>query len=181
MEDTDGDKTTINKPIKGGVAIDVKTIWKDNITKIKRYSSRSAGVQIKTIGKTPNISIINTYTPDVSYNEESHNKHWAETREITKQIHIKNVICWCTNNSGQLAQENGIKEQIGIWTMGNQTEEGGGKQLAQVCKEHDLICSNTDLKPPDGNKGGLATWLIHNGGERGKLIPPVISRNTEIG
>ena len=37
-----------NKPIKGGVAIAIKTQLKNNITKIKRYSSRSIEIQIKT-------------------------------------------------------------------------------------------------------------------------------------
>ena len=50
-EDTDDVKTTSNRPIKGGVAIDIKTQWGDDITQIKRYSSRSVGIQIKTIPK----------------------------------------------------------------------------------------------------------------------------------
>ena len=40
-----------NKSIKGGVAIAIKTQLKGNIAKIKRYSSRSIEIQIKTTKK----------------------------------------------------------------------------------------------------------------------------------
>ena len=38
------------------------------------------------------MNIINTYAPDMSYDEETHNKHWAETREIMNFIPKNNVI-----------------------------------------------------------------------------------------
>ena len=69
-----------------------KDIMENDITQIQRYPSRSMEVQRKTLGKTPDVNIINSYSPDMIYGEESHNKHWAETREITKQIPLKNVI-----------------------------------------------------------------------------------------
>ena len=50
------------------------------------------GVQIKTSGQTPNISIINTHTPDVSYNEEIHSRHGnGEKRNNATNTH-ENVI-----------------------------------------------------------------------------------------
>ena len=45
----------------------------------------------------------------MGYGEETHNIHWAETRGITKQILLKNVICWFTDDNGRLAQEKEIK------------------------------------------------------------------------
>ena len=41
-------KTIQNKTIKAGVAIAIKTKLKNNIAKIKRYSSRSIEIQLKT-------------------------------------------------------------------------------------------------------------------------------------
>ena len=59
-----------------------------------------------------------------------------------------NVICWCTdNNNGQIAQDKDNNEHIGKWTLGNKTENGNGNQLGEICKEYDLICSNTFSKP----------------------------------
>ena len=46
--ESDKSKSLQNKPIRGGVAIAIKTQLKNNITKIKRYSSRSIEIQIKT-------------------------------------------------------------------------------------------------------------------------------------
>jgi len=37
-----------NKPIKGGVSIAIKTLLKNNITKIMRHSSTSIEIQLKT-------------------------------------------------------------------------------------------------------------------------------------
>ena len=81
-----------NKSIKAGVAIAIKTQLINNITRIKRYSSRSIEIQIKTLKNTPNINIINTYAPDMSYDEDTHNKHWAETRDIMESVPKKNAI-----------------------------------------------------------------------------------------
>ena len=41
---------------------------------------------------TPIVNIINTYVPGMSYDGETHNKHWDEKREITKSIPKNNVI-----------------------------------------------------------------------------------------
>ena len=43
-------------------------------------------IQLRTTNNTPNMNIINTYAPDMSYDEETHKKHWAETREIMNSI-----------------------------------------------------------------------------------------------
>ena len=32
------------------------------------------------------MNIVNTYAPDMSYDEETRNRHWAEKREITNSI-----------------------------------------------------------------------------------------------
>ena len=109
------------------------------------------------------MNIINTYAPDMSYDEETHNKHWAETREIMNFIPKNNVIWWRTDNNGQIAQDDENNEQVGRWTMGNKTEEGNGRQLGKICKEYDIICSNTYFKPRKGKKEELATWYSHNG------------------
>ena len=87
----DESKILKNKPIKGGVAIAIKTQLIGNITKIMKYSSRSMAIQLKQ-QNTPIVNIINTYVPDVSYDEETHNKHWGEKREIMKSIPKNNVI-----------------------------------------------------------------------------------------
>ena len=74
---------------------------------------------------------------------ETHNKHWAETREIARQIPGNNVICRRTDNNGKIAQDEENNEQVGKWAIGNKTEEVNGKQLEKARKEHDLICSRT--------------------------------------
>ena len=79
----------------------------------------------------------------MSYDEETHNKHWAETREIMSSIPKNNAICWCTDNNGQITQDKDNNGQIGKWTMGNKTENGDGRQLGEICKEYDIIGSNT--------------------------------------
>ena len=117
-----------NKSIKGGVAIAIKTQLINNITRIKRQSSRSIEIQIKTLKNTPNINIINTYAPDMSYDEETHNKYWAETRDIMDSIPKNNAICWCTDNNGQIAQDKDNNEHIGKWALGNKSENGNGNQ-----------------------------------------------------
>ena len=99
----------------------------------------------------------------MSYDETTHNNHWAETREILSSIPKNNVICWCTDNNGQIAQSKENKEQVGKWTLGNNTEPGNGKQMENVCKEYDIICSNTHFKPHNGKKDELATWYSYNG------------------
>ena len=99
----------------------------------------------------------------MSYDEETHNKHCAETREIMNSIPKNNVIFWCTDNNGQITQDKDNYEQIGEWAIGNKTEEGNGKQLGEICKEYDLICSNNFFKPKRGIKEKLATWYSHNG------------------
>ena len=102
-----------------------KDIMGNNITH-KETFNQIHGNTTQNNWKTPNIDVINAYTPDVSYDGGSHNKQWDETRGIIKQIPLRHVIFWCTDNNGQLAQGNGNKEHLGIWTMGNITEEGMG-------------------------------------------------------
>ena len=70
-----------------------------------KYSIRSIEIKLKTIGNAPNINIMNTYTPDMRYDEETHNKQRAEIREILKQIPTKNVICRRADNNGKPTQE----------------------------------------------------------------------------
>jgi len=124
------------------------------------------------------MNIINTYAPDMSYDEETHNKHWAETREIMSSIPKNNAICWCTDNNGQITQDDENNEQIGRWAIGNKTDEGNGRQLEKMCKEYDLICSNTYFKPHKGNKDELATWYSHNGEIKKQIDFFNISKNT---
>ena len=112
---------------------------------------------------TPNMNIINTYAPDMSYDEETHNKHWAGARGITNSIPKNNVICWCTDNNGQIAQDDENNEHVGKWTLRNKTEKGNGTQLGNLRKEYDMVCSNTYFKPRNGNKNELASWYSHNG------------------
>ena len=90
--DLDKSKPLQNKSIKGGVDIAIKTQLKGNINKIRRYSSRSIVIQLKTTKNTPSMNIINTYTHDVRYDDEETHNHWAETREIMKSIPKNNVI-----------------------------------------------------------------------------------------
>ena len=90
----------------------------------------------------------------MSYDEETHNKHWAETRDITNSIPKNNVICWRTDNNGQITKEKDNNAQIGKWAMGNKTENGNGRQLGEICKEYDLICSNTFPKPKRKRRTG---------------------------
>ena len=115
------------------------------------------------------MNIINTYTPDMSYDEETHNNHRGETREIMKSIPKNNVMCWCTDNNGQITQDDENNEHIGKWTMGNKTEEGNGRQLGNICEEYGLICSNTYFKPRKGEKEELDTWYSHNGETRKQI------------
>ena len=140
-----GELKTINKSIRGGVAIAIKTHWANNITKTTRYSSRSMEIQLNN-ENTPIANIINTYTPDMSYSDETP-QNWDETREIMWKIPKNNVICRRADNNGQLAQDDENNEKVGKWTIGNKTEEGNGKQLEGVRKEHNLIRSNTYSKP----------------------------------
>ena len=70
----------------------------------------------------------------MSYDEETHDKYWNDTREIINSLPKNNVICWYTDNNGQITQEEN-KEYIGKWTIGNRTEEGYGRQLEKMCKE----------------------------------------------
>ena len=64
------------------------------------------------------MNIVNTYAPYVSYGEETHNEHWAETREITNSIPKNNAICRRTENNGQITQDEYNNEQIGKWAVG---------------------------------------------------------------
>ena len=90
-EDSSNGRETTNNPIRGGGAVIIKTSG-NNITQIRRHSGRPMEIQLKTIGNTPIVNIINTYAPDMSYDGESRNKQLGGTREITKQIPLKNVI-----------------------------------------------------------------------------------------
>ena len=127
------------------------------------------------------MNIINTYAPDMSYDEETHNKHWAETREIMNPIPKNNAIFWCTDNNGQITQDGDNIEQIGKWTVGNKTEEGDGRQLEKVCKEYDLICSNTFFEPRKEKKEELATWYSHNGETKKQIDFSIYQKNIETG
>ena len=49
-------------------------------------------IQLERMGETQNVNIINAYTPDMRYGEETHNRHWGETREIMRQIPKSDVI-----------------------------------------------------------------------------------------
>ena len=46
-KEDDNTNSTKNEIIRGGVAVAIKTQLKDNITKVKRYSSRSMEIQLK--------------------------------------------------------------------------------------------------------------------------------------
>jgi len=61
----------------------------NNIIHSKRRPRRPVEIKIKTAGKRPNINIANTYTPGMCYDEDTHRKHWPETREILRQIPLK--------------------------------------------------------------------------------------------
>ena len=47
--------------------------------------------------------------------------------------------------------------------MGNETEEGDGGRLEQVCRRRKLICSNTYFKHLNGNDKNFDTRFSRNG------------------
>ena len=102
------------------------------------------------------MNIINTYAPDMSYDGETHNKHWTETREIMNSILRNNVIFRRTDNNGQIAQGDENSERVGRWTMWNKTEGGNGRQLDNIRKEYGKIRSDTYFKPHEEKK---MNWL----------------------
>ena len=59
----------------------------------------------------------------MKYGEDAHNKHWAGTREIPRQIPPGNKICRRTGNNGQITQNTENNEFIGSWEMGERGRE----------------------------------------------------------
>lgn len=65
-------RKTSNEIIKAGTSIAIKTKLTDNIIQLNRINSRVMEIRLRTGGKIKNISILNTYAPDMSHNEAEH-------------------------------------------------------------------------------------------------------------
>ena len=88
------------------------------------------------------ISIINTYAPDMNYNNEEQEIYWVDLKELIGEVQRKNTILWSTGNNGQIAMNEDDKEVVGKWALGNKTE-GSGRQLGEISASDRLVCGNT--------------------------------------
>ena len=148
---------------KAGVAIAIKNNIVQNVISISRLTGRLMEIKIKTSTKTNNINIVNSYAPHHGYNINEIKQYWKTIKSYYNNTENNTNTIWCTDNNGQISQNESNKENIGKWTIGNDTNEYNGNKLTKICKDNNLVVSNTFFQPKNGLKHKLATWHNYDG------------------
>ena len=173
----DGKEHKSKTNIKAGVAIAIKNTLLNNITQVNRVNNRIMEIRIKTGKNLQNINILNTYAPDMNHNDNDIYQYWQQVERLIEKIPKKITQIWCTDNNGQIARNGNNKNHIGKWTTSTKTEAGNGKQLEEICKENNLICSSTFFIPKNKERGELATWHNYDGTIARQIDYFMISQN----
>ena len=114
---------------KAGVAIAVKKKLKENISNIQRINERIITIVLKTDKSIKDIKIINSYAPHHGYEKEEQEKYWNLINNQINNMPDKYIKCWCTDNNGQISQNIDNKNNVGKWTIANNTTEPNGTKL----------------------------------------------------
>ena len=132
---------------KAGVAIVLRNDLTHLIKNIFRISSRIMELRIQTGKKVANISILNTYAPRNNYPNTQIYDYWALVNSHIPNIPHKLIRIWCTDNNGQVSQNNHNDKYIGPWRMENNSTNINGDNLAESCINNNYICVNTFFIP----------------------------------
>ena len=118
-------------------------------------------IKLKTGRKLKTIS--HSYAPRHGYENEILDNYWNNINSHFSNLDKKNSISRCTDNNGQLCQNQQNNDKIGKWTTSNNLNELNGIKLSQTCINRNLVAGNTFIHPKHGNKERLATWHNHDG------------------
>ena len=75
-------------------------------------------IRLKTGNATKDISILNTYAPHNGYPVEIINRYWEDINAYTSLLPQNLIKIWCTDNNGQLSNNDTNTQNIGKWTVG---------------------------------------------------------------
>ena len=70
----------------------------------------------------------------MGYNKGERIQYWKNISNNLEQISKNDCIIWCTDNNGQISNDNGqnIDKNIGKWSYSGKTETGNGGKLKKI-------------------------------------------------
>ena len=110
-------KTEDKIPFQSVVAIAIKANLTNFILNITRINGRIMELRLQTGKLTKNLSIINTYEPDINYEFNEISDRWDKLNNYMQNQPKKLIKCWRTDNNGQPKQTNKHKQTC-YWKMG---------------------------------------------------------------
>ena len=133
-------------------------------------------ITLRTGDKIKNLSILNTYAPDMRNNEDGREKYWESPDSFIPKIQKNNIHIWRTDNNGQVATCGGNKDFVGKWTIARKTDAGNGKQHGEFSHTYNYVCSNPYVVPKQNNKENLDTRHNYDGAIEKQIAYCMISK-----
>ena len=116
----------------------------------------------------------------MSYEKEEIEEYWAKIQKYIKTIPNNLIKMWCTDNNGQIAQ-NDTCNSIGKWTIASVNEKENGGNFYKTLEENNLCCMNTYFIPPENNPQNLTTWNNYDGAQNKQIDFFAISNINKLG
>jgi len=129
------------------VSIAVHQEMAPHISTIQRIDNRILKITLDHPETHTPLTIIATYAPHQGYSNHEKNKHWEAVHKTLTETPRQHMAIWGADANGQLGREKNQPEKydkiIGPHTNKTSPEKGNGVEMANLCRQHLMIPTNT--------------------------------------
>ena len=104
-------------------------------------------IRLKTGNSIKNLSILNSYVPNIGYPTETIDKYWVYVEAYISLIPNNMVKIWRADNNGQLRRNGTNSNYIGESALENKLGNVSSNNLSKSCGNNEWAESNTFVAP----------------------------------